>query len=132
MGTRSIGWEMRLTRVIRDWRKVEYSWENNCVIFAGDCVLAVTGADPVADLRGKITGVRDWAYWLRREGGLADAATRRLGDPIAPDDAIMGDILMCDGALGVHIGQGGAFLKDIGLGLVPVSGCDLAWGVGRG
>ncbi len=123
---------MRLTRVIRDWRKVEYSWANNCAIFAGDCVLAVTGVDPVADLRGKITGVRDWAYWLRQEGGLEAAATRRLGDPIDPSQAIMGDILMCDGALGVHIGQGGAFLRDVGLGLVPVSDCQRAWGVGRG
>lgn len=132
MGPRSVGWEDRLTRVIRDWRKQRYDWSEPCGIFMADCVVAVAGRDPLADVRGRLLTKRDWAAWLRREGGKVAALTRRVGPEIPTESAIMGDVLLADGAVGIHIGCGGAFLMKEGLGMVPLSECEKAWAVGRG
>lgn len=95
-------------------------------------MLAVTGRDPLADVRGRLLTKRDWAAWLRSEGGKVAALTRRVGPEIPVREALMGDVLLAEGAVGIHIGTAGAFLMGEGLGMVPLSECEKAWAVGRG
>lgn len=136
MGTgRLDGWEMRLTKVVNDWMRKEFSWENHCGLFVGDCVLAVTGHDPVADIRGNIKTARDWVRSLKQQGGFLAAMDNRLGSRIEVTKAQMGDVVVRRDrwySAGVHIGGKAAFLADKGLCFLPASDCALAWAVGRG
>lgn len=136
MGTgRLDGWEMRLTRTINAWRRRPFTWENNCAFFVGDCVLSITGRDPVADLRGNITRARDWVRSLKEQGGFLAAMDARLGARIEVSAAGMGDVVAHRDrgyAAGVHIGQNAAFLTGDGVGFLPLTDCHMAWVVGRG
>lgn len=72
---------------------------NDCVTFGADGVVAVTGADPLADLRGRWRTELGAARVARRLGGFVEAITERLGPAVSPLHARRGDLLLLPGAL---------------------------------
>lgn len=129
-------WERRLRAVVNRWRSIAISWDRNCGMFAADCVEAVSGVDPIKDIRDKIISARGFADVLKDGGGsLAAVVANRVGPPIAPRMARRGDIVGIDRrglALGVCVGSLALFLDDVGLAALPMSEVTHAWSVRRG
>lgn len=129
-------WERRLNRVVNDWATRKMSWRDNCAIFACDCALAVSGHDPIADIRDSIKSARGFAAVLRTgDGSLLSVVNKRMGDPVNTRLARRGDmvgVMSCGLALGVCMGSVALFLDDDGLIALPMSAVRYAWAVDRG
>jgi Domain of unknown function (DUF6950) len=92
MTARYNDWQSRLGAVLGERMAKPFAWgENDCCTFACDCVLALSGHDPAAGLRGHRTA-RDATETLQGIGGVQGAADARLGPRIAPLLAQVGDI----------------------------------------
>jgi hypothetical protein len=88
-------WELRLQEVVARVRSRPFSWaEMHCGGFAAACVDAMTGSR-FADQIGGFDGAYSAARWVRLEGGLVAAVTRRLGEPIYAL-AELGDVVQLD------------------------------------
>lgn len=75
-------WPMILAALIEAERR-PFAWgRHDCCTFAADCVLAITGRDPLADLRGQWRTRTQALALLKRLGGLQQAVTDRLGPPL--------------------------------------------------
>lgn len=118
-------WRTRLHEAIETARRRPFSWEtgDDCAMFAANCVLAMTDADPAARFRGRYTTATG-ALRVVREAGfadLADAAASML-EEIHPSRARVGDVAMVpvDDALGwsvgIVIGEQVAVLTPAGIG----------------
>lgn len=127
-------WPMRLDAAVRaaTGRRFRYG-SHDCCLFAADVVLALTGSDPAAELRG-YRGRRQALQILAREGGLIPLVSRVLD--IAPQSAAMaarGDVVFgCpirEGAIGVCLGRLVAFAGPDGLSFHPRAVASLAWRV---
>jgi len=87
------GWEMRLDSLLNSRRMAPFQWGlQDCVLFAADAVLAITGVDHAAGFRG-MSAKSSYRY-LRAHGGIEALASRVLGCPSAPGDAREGDIVL--------------------------------------
>jgi hypothetical protein len=76
-------WEARLAALIAAHRDAPFAWGAfDCITFAGDAVVAVTGRDPLAGLRGHWHTALGAARLLRQRGGLMQAVLATLGDPL--------------------------------------------------
>lgn len=94
MPARLPNWEARLASLIDDRRAARFEWgTNDCASFASDAVMAITGFDPIVDLRGTY----DEREALRRAGRdghrLFELVPRFLGVPEHPKLAQRGDIV---------------------------------------
>ena len=130
-------WPDRLYTRIEAAKMRPFSWgRNDCALFAADCVLALTGVDPVAELRGRYACAFGAARALKRfcGGGLEDAvpiiAGRIDAREVMPAFARRGDVGLVDNdgrpALAVFLGARLAaphFQK--GLAMLP-----RAWAIG--
>jgi len=99
MMRRIAGWESALFDATRAAMPRAYEWGvHDCVTFAADCVEAMTGSDPIADLRGHWRGPVSARRIMTEEGAdtLGDLAAQRLPE-IAPSLAQRGDIVLCKG-----------------------------------
>lgn len=98
-----------------------WGW-NDCAVFAASCVEAVTGEDPAADLRGTYSTAFEAADVLQGLGGLESIADARLGPPVNPKLAQVGDIAMCqvEGRDALAVVMGSHLLAPGESGLVPV------------
>ena len=93
MTTRVENWQQALSAVIRACWNAPFAWgEHDCVMFAADCVQAITGSDPAAEYRGKYETEVGAAKLMKRSGGLREMATAALGDEISPALATLGDV----------------------------------------
>jgi hypothetical protein len=87
-------WESRLAKVVEDHRALPFDWAtNNCSHFAGACVEAVSGTNPVAQLTGSYQDEAGAMAAIRAAGGgdIEDAVAK-LFPKIAPGMARRGDI----------------------------------------
>lgn len=76
-------WPERLAAFVEARRHVPFAWgSNDCATLAADAVLATTGADPMAALRGRWASEEEAGAVLQSMGGLAAAARRVLGRPL--------------------------------------------------
>lgn len=88
-------WPERLAAYIEQRRHAPFKWaEQDCATFAFDAVEAMTGADPIADLRGRWTTARGAARILNRLGGLEAATSAYLGEPKSATFAQRGDVVI--------------------------------------
>lgn len=86
-------WQERLAACLAERAARPFDWgTHDCCMFAADCVLACTGTDPAADLRGSYDSVLGAANTVQELGGLAVIAADRLGPEIAPALAQVGDV----------------------------------------
>lgn len=137
-------WPEILARHIAAARSRAFEWGvHDCCVFACDGVLAMTGIDPMAVLRGAYDDAVSAALALKIHagGGLpeaADALARDAGlEAIAPGFAQRGDVLLADilslhgkraWALGLVAPDGrGAFAAPVGLTFLPIRAATRAW-----
>ena len=127
-------WRLRFDAFLSQRQSVPFRWgENDCCLFAADCVLAITGVDLAVEFRGM--GARRSARFVRAAGGLEALVSRYLGFPIAAQDAAQGDVVQVRTgkrmAIGIRadaahvVGPGAA-----GLVWLPLARANRAWKVG--
>lgn len=99
------GWERALLEALESAAARPFAWgEHDCSLFAADIVLAMTGVDAAAQLRGGYRSAAGAARVLKRfaGGGLMEAVeriTRELGMPeIPPPLAQRGDVVLLENA----------------------------------
>lgn len=133
--TRLPDWRLRLDALVHERTSVPFVWGvQDCALWAADCVLAITGIDLAADLRGH-RSARQALRTIRKHGGLFSIATRALGPAAGVHNASEGDVLLVGMgkrvALGVMlpgpmvVGPGAT-----GLCAAPLSDALCAWRVG--
>lgn len=134
--TRLPDWQDRLTALVAHAHRQPFAWgTHDCCLWAADAVLALTGRDPAADLRGRYADATGAMRALRAMGGLLGAG-RRAGIALAgPGHARDGDVaLVSDGRrpmLAVHAGAVWLVAATGGLHALPVSAARVTWGVGH-
>lgn len=126
-------WPERLAQFWRDRRSMPFAWgSNDCCSLAADWVVEMTGADPMAGLRG-VDNAISAGRTLEALGGMRAAVTGRLGEPIDWMLAQRGDVVLlildretlgvCMGTHAIAPGQDGALL-------VPMDSAECAWRIG--
>jgi hypothetical protein len=97
------GFAERLSALLDERRDVPYAWgTNDCVTWAADVALAVSGADPLGDLRGTWTDEASAMAALEAQGGLIQAMDKRFPRRSMPSLAQRGDLALvrlADGSL---------------------------------
>lgn len=79
MKTRLPNWDYRLFLFIGERRFAPYAWgTNDCVTFAADAIWAMTGEDPIADIRGQWNDQASALALLDSLGGLKAAVDVRF------------------------------------------------------
>jgi hypothetical protein len=123
-------WVSRMWQTIAKLERVPFEYGKfDCAVFAGRCVDAITGsafteAFGVSDKRSAIA-------FLRREGGLEAAVTRRLGEPVPGYAARRGDVCLIDKkTLGICTGPTIAVLGNSGVEYLPLARAQKHWRVG--
>jgi hypothetical protein len=127
--------QVRLNRLLADRMARPFAWGvQDCCIFAADCVQALTGVDPAADVRGTYADAAGALATLEAQGGITTVGAR-AGAPIPPLDARAGDVgvvrldardmlAVCVGALWLAPAAGG-------LAALPFTAAAQAWRVPR-
>jgi len=110
-------WQARLGACLDEWRLAEFHWgEADCACFAAAAVEAMTGHDPMGDLRGGYDDLPAAQAALKAAGhhSLYHLLMKCFGRPVSPAFARPGDIALDHGAdgptLGVVNGRHTAFL----------------------
>lgn len=122
--------------LLRDRMRTPFQWGvHDCCTFAADAVLALTGQDPAADVRGTYGDEAGATAVLEAAGGL-QAAGARAGEAIAPRAAAVGDVGLVQYAgreqLAVCAGSVWLVPATRGLAALPFTAAAAAWRVGRG
>lgn len=108
----------------------------DCGLFAARCVDAITGSAWEQDLAAHYQTEFGAARFVVEAGGIEAAVTARLGEPIAPLQAMRGDVVLLPGedgpCLGVSLGETVAAMRPEGVRYVPAPLVLKAWAVGRG
>lgn len=93
MSRRLHDWQQRLHDCVAERMERPFAWGvQDCCLFAADCLHAVTGVDPAADLRGTYSDAQGAARVLGFLGGVVDLAIRHCGPVIPTALAQPGDI----------------------------------------
>jgi hypothetical protein len=93
MSLRVIDWQMRLAALFKARQHAPVVWGvHDCCLFVADAVLACTGLDPAADLRGTYATEQQASAVLLLHGGLVGLAIKRAGPVVVVGLAQPGDI----------------------------------------
>jgi hypothetical protein len=135
-------WQARLGAHIKAALQRPFSWgEFDCCTFACDGILAMTGVDPMVDLRGKYGTPIEAARALKvfSGAGLEQAAARIADILSSPETAPMlarrGDCIFARTSHGPALGlvslngREGLFAGASGLTAIPLRNCLRAWSV---
>lgn len=125
-------WPQRLAEYVEGQRREPFAWgSNDCVTFAADAVEHMTGADPIAHLRGEWSTALEAARVIERLGGLREAVSDIWGAEIPPAYAQRGDWVLLEQEgrqlVGVCVGEAAAAPGDAGVVLVPMTAALAAW-----
>ncbi len=100
-------WMVRLDECVRSMQGLPFEWgSHDCCTVAADVVLAVTGVDPMEDLRGQYSTERQALRILAQAGGIQAYLNQRLGPVVPVALAQAGDIGVCDDGRLVFCGGG--------------------------
>lgn len=131
-------WSTKLFDFVADPINQTFVWgSNDCVLFAANTVLAITGVDHLFDLRGSWHDEFSAMRQLRAHGGLYEAVRSRMGEPLAnPNFVQRGDIAMIPGERGalLAVSVGDHYvMPSAAHGLVRVRPASIitVWAVGR-
>jgi len=87
---------MRLAEFAQQRAPMPFAWgKNDCCLFAADAVLAMTGVDHAAQLRGYSTALGAQRK-IEVAGGLRDLVVQILGEPVSPLMAAVGDVVLVE------------------------------------
>jgi len=134
MLTRFEDWPEQLLAFVRSRETAPFAWgANDCCSFGADAVLAETGTDLMADLRGRYSTAAGAARVTAKMGGIAAFLDVRLART-EPGLARRGDLVMFETvegpALGVVVGARAAAAGPDGIIWVPSARWQQAWRVG--
>lgn len=134
--TQPCPWRRQLDALIESRLHEPFAWgSNDCCLWAADCVLAMTGHDHAADLRGTYDSAAGALRVLAAAGGI-ETVGARAGAAIAPLMAAMGDIGLVDqggrDALAVCCGPLWLAPAGDGLAAMPLSAARTAWRLNHG
>lgn len=124
MSARVQDWQVRLHACVADRLNKPFTWGvQDCCMFAADCVEAVTGVDPAADLRGSYADAAGAARVLEFFGGVVSLAVERLGGVVRTELAQPGDVglTMQDGRQTLAVCTGQHWHAPAALGLVALA-----------
>ena len=119
-------WQSRLAGFVASRESAPFVWgSNDCALFMFDAIEAMTGYDPVADLRDYSSELGA-ARILKRKGGMRGLAKERLGAEIHPMQAQVGDVglvdvggresfALCGGSFWLSPGPNGLVRLDLGV-----------------
>lgn len=129
--TRHRDWQSRLQACIAARRNRPFAWgSQDCCLFPSDAVLAMTGHDPAADLRGYTT-LAQAVRIVKRLGGMRAIGASRFGAEITPLLAQAGDIglVVTQGHESLALCAGGHWLAagEYGLESLPIDEALAAW-----
>lgn len=131
--TRPRDWQSRFQAVLVERRYAPFAWgTNDCAIFGADCAMAVAGVDLADGMRDHRTAAGA-AVVLKANGGLEQIVRNKLGEPISPLFAQVGDvglaliddratIVVCGGSHWVGPGEHGSIT-------LPMNSVSKAWRV---
>jgi hypothetical protein len=95
MNKRYQDWQIRFEAFIAQRRAAPFAWgQNDCALFAADCVRAITGQDPAPPGLRLHKTKKQALRALERHGGLHSIATRALGQPVPASQAGVGDVVL--------------------------------------
>ncbi len=125
------GWETRLAELVEARRRVPFAWgSNDCISFAADAVMALTGVDPLAAWRGSYGADATFdLVTIEREFGRGRqqiTAARRGDIVLMPFGA--GSQITHGGA--VCLGEKSASPGELGLVFNPTRAARLFWPIG--
>lgn len=126
-------WPERLAALFAARAEQPFEWGvHDCCMFAADAVLAVTGHDPAADLRGSYVNELGAARKLARYGGVAGAAIAHGGRVVPVALAQPGDVGLslqdaAQPALAVWGGGAWHAAGQVGVVVVPTECIVRAW-----
>lgn len=115
-----------------------FAWgQNDCCLFAADCVLAICGVDIADEYRGKYSTALGAFRAVKKYGGLEAAIERACASAEFPqvsvDFARRGDLVLFDTehgpALGICLGVDSWLAGENGLVCVHTNQCRKAWRV---
>lgn len=95
-------WQQALSREAIRHAMTPYEYgEHDCILFAANCVLAMTGIDHAEDIRGRYSNALEAAKIIKSNGfdSLGDMIASRLPE-IEVREVGRGDVVLCDGPMG--------------------------------
>ena len=130
-------WPSRLVACIQAVQYTPWAWgRHDCCTLAADAVLAITGVDRMASIRGQWSDTAGAARVLKRLGGMRRALTTYLGPPLpGPQWAQRGDVVLISHAgrhsAGICIGAQVVGAADPGLARLGLTDSAVlaAWGI---
>lgn len=125
-------WQVALYAQIESFNAKPFDWAtHNCCTFTADCVLAMTGVDAMAAVRGGYKTARGAARKMTQAGGMVAAISAKLGEPLAPALAQRGDVVCFSSPLGdtcgICLGSTIASTGLVGLTHTPMVQAFKAW-----
>lgn len=129
---RTEGWETRLNKELEKAQKNPFKWGcHDCVTWASNCILAMTGVDCMENLRGTYRSQNGALKRIKKMGGTLEKCVDSYFNAIPVLLAKRGDLLFYGKSVGVCFGAHGFFLHE-GTPVcfpVPVMQCTKAWHV---
>lgn len=127
-------WEDALVNYISAKRHEPFEYGvNDCCLFAAGAVEAITGQDPIPELRGQYDSLKTSLKVIKEIGaGTLEATIDAKFPEVGIGHAQRGDLAFFDGSVGVVMGGFAYFVSDDGLERINRSLWDKCWSVGRG
>lgn len=128
---RNEGWPLALSAYLRNKKDAPFEWaRNDCATFAADCVMELTGSDPMEKYRKYRT--EQGAMRIIKSGdNFIKLISESMGDPHSNTNfAKRGDVVFTmHGACGIVDDSGAkiAILTKDGMRRVPLSHAKLIW-----
>lgn len=133
--TRLPDWPARLSALVAAAHVQPFAWgTHDCCLWAADAVLALTGTDPAAGLRGRYSQVQGAHRLLAAHGGLRGVVQRHCPALPTPHQAWEGDVGLVHvdrPMLAVRVADVWLCAATRGLHAVPAAAASMAWGVGH-
>lgn len=117
-------WQLRFAALVQERMSAPFVWgRHDCCLWAADVVLALTGLDPAAALRGQYSDELGALRLVRQLGGLPQIASAALGEPCKASYATVGDVLLIThaGRTTLAICNGSSLLAPGALGLQAIA-----------
>lgn len=117
-------WPVRMNKFIASARDNTYEMgTHDCCTFAGGCIEAMTGEDPMEEFRGKYDSVETGNEVLKEigDGTLYRTLRKKFGPALPGCRGQIGDLAFFDGNCGIIIGRFGLFILDEGLAHIRLS-----------
>ena len=117
-------WPVRMNKFITGTRDNTYEMgTHDCCTFAGGCIKAMTGEDPMKEFRGKYDSQESGTKVLRTIGNISLYRTlwRKFGPALPGCRGQVGDLAFFEGNCGIIIGRFGLFIMEEGLAHIRIS-----------